>query len=71
MYRKGVSMDPVEGPDVGEERTASGFVHWMDTENPLFGHCTPRKFFDGDQIDVQRLSTISARLDAVDEGAFS
>lgn len=71
MYHRGISMDLVEGSDVGVERTASGLAHWMDTENPLFGHCTPRTFFDGDQIDVQRLSGISARLDAADEGAFS
>ncbi|MDE0039390.1 MAG: hypothetical protein OXU77_17820 [Gammaproteobacteria bacterium] len=71
MYRQGVSMELVEGPDVGEERTAPGLAHWMDTENPLFGHCTPRQFFEADQVDVMRLRGISARLDAVDDGAFT
>ena len=71
MYHRGISMDLVEGSDIGEVRTASGLAHWMDTENPLFGHRTPRQFFDEDQVDVPLLSGISARLDAVDEGAFS
>ena len=71
MYRQGVSMELVEGPDVGEERTTPGLEHWMNTENPLFGHCTPRQFFEADQVDVARLQGISARLDAVDEDAFT
>ena len=70
-YRKGVSMDLVEGPDVGDERTATGLAHWMDTENPLFGHRAPRQFFDADQVDGSRLRLISARLDAIDDGAFT
>ncbi|MXY51063.1 MAG: hypothetical protein F4Y86_00830 [Gammaproteobacteria bacterium] len=71
LYREGRSMEFVGGPKVGTERTAEGLNHWMDTTNGLFGEATPRRFFETDQVDVPRLALVSARLDAIDAGAFS
>ena len=71
LYREGRSLGFVGGPEVRTERTVDGLDHWMDTKNGLFGQSTPRRFFEADQIDISRLALVSARLDAIDAGAFS
>ena len=43
---------------------------WMDLRNPMFGNVTPRRFFDAEGVDPDRLRHISSVLDAIDDGAF-
>lgn len=71
MYDDGVSLEFIGGPQTGEDRTPDDRQRWMDTRNAFFGDCTPQQFFESSEVDVPRLSSISARLDAIDEGAFS
>ena len=71
MYEDGISLEAIGGPHVGERRTPYRKERWMDTKIAAFGDRTPRQFFDSDKVDVACLEGISARLDGIDEGAFS
>lgn len=71
LYEQGISLAVIDGPDVSDQSPTSPLEHWMDSPNPLFGVTTPRQFFDAEQVDAQRIQRISARLDAIDDGAFS
>ena len=71
MYDDGVSLEFIGGPQVGEERGPDSRRRWMETRNAFFGDRTPQEFFESNELDVPCLSGISARLDAIDEGAFS
>ena len=71
LYEQGISLEVIDGPDLSNHGALSPIEHWMDSANPLFGAITPRQFFEGERVDVPRLQRISARLDAIDDGAFS
>lgn len=71
MYDEGVSLEFIGGPQTGEGRTPEDRQRWMDTRNAYFGDRTPQQFFESSEVDVPCLSSISAHLDAIDEGAFS
>ncbi len=71
LYRQGISLEVIDGPDLSSHDATSPMEHWMDSANPLFGAISPRQFFEGEIVDVPRLQRISARLDAIDDGSFS
>ena len=56
---------------VPRDRVADPFEDWMDLPNPLFGNVTPRRFFEDDDVDAERIREVSSLLDAIDDGAFS
>ena len=71
LYEQGISLAVIDGPHLSDQGTSSPLEHWMDSPSPLFGAITPRQFFESGNVDAQRLQRISARLDAIDDGAFS
>ena len=60
---------PPEG--VPGNSVADPFEDWMDFPNPLFDNVTPRRFFEDDVVDSERVREVSSILDAIDDGAFS
>jgi len=60
---------PQEG--VPGNTIADPFEDWMDLPHPLFGNVTPRRFFEDDVVDAERVREVSSLLDAIDDGAFS
>ena len=50
---------------------ADPFEDWMDLPNPMLGNGTPRRFFEADVVDAERVREVSSLLDAIDDGAFS
>ena len=60
---------PPEG--VPGNSVADPFEDWMDLPNPLFDNVTPRRFFEDDVVDSERVREVSSILDAIDDGAFS
>ena len=67
LYEQGYSLAVIDGPDPSDQP----LEYWMDSANPLFGAITPRQFFESEHVDAERIQRISARLDAIDGGAFS
>ena len=71
MCQRRMSLASIRGPEPhGDDRSAV-LERWMDTKNALYGTGTPRQFFQTEKVDVGRLQEVSARLDAIDDGAFS
>ena len=71
LYFQGVSLDVLGGPTLFVEDMDAEFKRWLDTGNPLFGDMTPRQFLDKPTADPGRLRSLSARLDAIEDGDFS
>ena len=71
LYFQGVSLDVVGGPTPFTEDMNSEFKGWLDSANPVFGDMTPRQFLETPTSDSDRLRSLSARLDAIEDGDFS
>ena len=71
LYVQGISLAVIDGPELSSHDAIPPLEYWMNSTNALFGGITPRQFFEGEPVDVPRLQRISARLDAIDDGAFS
>ena len=72
MFRDGLYLGLIGGPQMTpDDEPRQAFERWMNTVNPMFGDITPRQFFEGVEVEVERLRVISSRLDAIDDGAFS